>query len=87
MPLIPFLKIRIIFGALLTLYMLAILLRWLGPWIDLNFHRGPARWIPKLTDPLVNFIRHRLPPLGPMDWAPLAAVMLVWIARIVFIGY
>ena len=74
-------------GAALTLYMLAILLRWLGPWIDLDFHRGPARWIPKLTDPLINFIRKRLPPLGPMDWAPLAAVMLVWIVRLLVIKY
>jgi YggT family protein len=74
-------------GAVLTLYMLAILLRWLGPWIDLDLHRGPARWIPKITDPLVGFIRKHLPPLGPMDWAPLAAVVLLWIVRLFVVQY
>lgn len=71
--------------SLLTLYMMLILLRWLGPWLQLDIY-GRWRWLGRLTDPLVNKIRRFLPPVGSMDFAPLGAVFLVWIVRVLLTG-
>ncbi|MBI4559164.1 MAG: YggT family protein [Candidatus Hydrogenedentes bacterium] len=67
--------------SLFTLYMIAILLRWLGPWIELDFDSRRLRWIAEITDPLVNRIRRLLPSMGPMDFGPLAAIFAVWVVR------
>ncbi len=71
--------------AAITLYMLLILLRWLAPWIHLEIHARRWRWIPALTDPFLNQLRRILPPLGPFDFAPLIAVLLLWLARTVLV--
>lgn len=65
----------------LTLYMMLILLRWLGSRLELDLHAGRLRWIPRLTDPLIDRIRRVLPPMGPADLAPLVAVLGVWLVR------
>jgi len=69
-----------------TLYMMAILLRWLGPWLDLDLYSRRLAWIRIITDPLINAIRGVLPTLGPMDFAPLIALLTVWIARTLVVG-
>jgi len=71
----------------LTLYMMAILLRWLAPWIELDVHSPRLRWLPRLTDPLINLMRRILPPMGPMDWGPIAAVISIWMLRLLLAGY
>jgi uncharacterized protein YggT (Ycf19 family) len=71
----------------LTLYMLAILVRWVGPWIDLDFHPLPWRIIPKLVDPLLSRIRKVLPAMGPMDWSAPAALMGVWLIRLLLVRH
>ena len=70
-------------GSLLTLYMLLILLNWLGSWIEIDVRAGRLRWISRLTDPLINRLRRILPPMGPMDFGPIAALFLVWAVKIV----
>lgn len=74
-------------GSLLTLYMMAILLRWVGPWLEIDMDQRRWQFLPKLVDPLVNLMRRSLPQMGPMDWGPIAAVMAVWIVRIVLVQY
>jgi len=69
---------------LMTLYMLGILLRWFGPWIQLDLGSGRFRWVSRLVDPVVGGVRKALPPLGPMDFAPIATVIAVWLVREVF---
>ncbi len=73
-------------GSALTLYMMAILVRWLGPWLEMDLRRGVLRFVPRVADPLIAFIRRFLPNMGPMDWSPIAALMLVWIVRIILVG-
>ncbi len=68
-------------NSVLTLYMLIILLRWLGPWLSLGLERGFLRLIPRLTDPLLKWVRGLLPPAGPLDFAPLLSVVGVWLLR------
>ena len=64
-----------------TLYMLLILVRWAAPWLQLDLHSRRLQWIGRLTDPLINLMRRLLPPMGPLDFGPLAALIAVWIAR------
>lgn len=70
----------------LTLYMLLILLRWFGPWLSLDVEHGSMRWISRLTDPLITRLRRVVPPLGPADFGPLAALLLVWLVRELSLG-
>ena len=65
----------------LTLYMILILLRWLGGWINFETDFGRWRWVGAVTDPLVGRIRRVLPNLGPMDFGPIVTLFAVWILR------
>lgn len=67
--------------SLLTLYMLLVLLRWFGPWLSLSLDEGRFKWIGRFTDPLIDGARKILPPMGPVDFAPIAALLAVWFAR------
>lgn len=75
----------IIFSGL-TLYMMALLLRWLGPRLEIEF-RGPWALLPPICDPLIELMKRVLPPMGPMDWSPVAAVVCVYIVRLVIVGH
>jgi YggT family protein len=70
-------------NTLLALYMLLILIRWLGAWLELDVHSGRLRWIPMLTDPVIAPIRRILPPMGPLDFGPIATLFVVWLVRII----
>ena len=72
--------------SILTLYMLLILLRWLGPWLLLDLRNRRWRWICRLTDPLIAAVRRILPPMGPVDFGPLGAVLLVWVVRVISVN-
>jgi YggT family protein len=67
--------------SLCTLYMMVILLRWLAPYLQVDVHRPRLRWIPALADPLIIAMRRILPVLGPFDFSPIAAILLVWVIR------
>jgi YggT family protein len=69
----------------LTLYMMALLLRWLGPWLELEFTGPVLGLLPKITDPLVELMKRALPPMGPMDFSPHAAVICVYIVRLILV--
>ncbi len=69
----------------LTLYMMVLLIRWLGPWLELEFNGPYMRIVPLLSDPLIRFMKRLLPPMGPMDFSPLAAVMGVFILRLILV--
>ena len=69
----------------LTLYMMAILLRWLGPWLELEFTGPVLGLIPKAVDPLIDLMKRALPPMGPMDFSPLAATVCVYIVRLILV--
>ena len=71
---------------LITLYMLLILVRWLGPWLQLELDIGRLRYIGKVVDPVVGAVRRRLPSLGPMDFAPLVTVLGAWLIRSLTVG-
>ena len=67
---------------LLALYMLALLIRWTAFWLEFDLQAHRWRWIPKITDPLIEQMRRILPPMGPMDFGPIAALLAVWLVRL-----
>ena len=79
--------IRRALASALTLYMMAILLRWTAPYLELDLRKGFFRLLPRITDPLIKLMRRALPTMGPMDWAPIAALVAVWLARLILVGY
>lgn len=69
------------FYNVMTLYMMALILRWLGGWLGLELEHGRLRWIAFITDPLLTRVRKIMPPMGPVDFAPIATLFFVWIIR------
>ena len=70
----------------ITLYMLLVLVRWFGPYLELDFYDTRLRWIARAVDPFLRTIRNVVPAVGPMDLAPLIAVLVLWMARSVAVG-
>jgi len=64
-----------------TLYMMMILICWLAGWLRISPNNRQLKWMHRATDPLVNRLRKLLPPMGPMDFGPIAAVFAVWLVR------
>lgn len=40
-----------------------------------------ARFFNKITDPLIEPIRRRLPPVGGLDLSPIVAIFLIWLVE------
>ncbi len=76
-----------IIGSVLTLYMLALTLRWVAPFIELDLHNKKLSWIPRITDPLIKLVRQLMPDLGPVDLSPAIAIVGVWFVRLVVLKY
>ena len=70
----------------ITLYMLLILVRWFGPFLELDFYDTRLRWIARAVDPLLRTIRGVVPAVGPIDLGPLVAVLLLWMVRTVAVA-
>jgi len=70
----------------LTLYMMLILLRWLGGWISFETDYGRWKWVAIVTDPLVGRVRRVLPNLGPIDFGPIVAIFAIWLVRGIGLG-
>lgn len=73
-------------GDVLSLYMLLILVRWFAPRLDFDLRSPRWAWIPRITDPLIGKVRSVLPPMGPMDFGPLGALLIVWLLRGLLVG-
>ncbi len=77
--------IRVSLYSAITLYMMAILLRWTAPFLSLDLYQGYLRAIPVITDPLLKLIRRTLPPMGFTDWSPVAAVLILYVVRVLLV--
>ena len=80
------LYVRIAYSVL-TLYMMLILMRWIGPRLSMDVTSGRLAWIARLTDPLITRLRRVLPHMGPIDFGPIAALVLVWFVRILSVRF
>ncbi|MCX5759826.1 MAG: YggT family protein [Candidatus Hydrogenedentes bacterium] len=79
-------------NAAFTLYMMALLLRWLAPYLQVDMDNHRVRWICRLTDPLIRSMRAiatdklMLPRFSALDYGPMLALFVVWIARAIVVG-
>lgn len=64
-----------------TLYMLLVLVQWLAPYLCLDLTPRRWRWVRQITEPGIRAMRRILPFMGPFDFAPLATVFAIWLAR------
>jgi len=74
-------------GVVITLYMMAVLLRWMSPYLEIDTYHRPMRLVTAMTEPPLQFFRRVLPPMGPMDWSPIATLATLWLVRILLAGY
>ena len=68
------------------LAILAIIVRAILSWVpDVNALQPVARVINRVTDPLLEPIRRRLPAAGGLDLSPLVAILLIWVLEYVLL--
>ncbi len=62
------------------LLILALIIRALLSWLSgVSALQPIARFFNKITDPLIEPIRSRLPSVGGIDFSPLVALVLIWL--------
>ncbi len=62
---------------LFSLYILAVLLRFLLQWANAEFYNPISQFLVKITHPPVKFLRRYIPSIGKIDTASVVLVMLL----------
>lgn len=65
----------------ITIVMILVLLRWLGPWIGMELEYGKFRWIRSLMDPPFKVVRETVPIVGFIDLSPVIILFGLWFFR------
>lgn len=73
-------------NALFSLMMLALLIRVIASWLAVSPYSAVMRPIMVITNWLIEPIRRLLPPTGMVDFSPMVAWLLLWLARGVVMG-
>ena len=74
--------ISYVISTLAELVFLAIIIRAVLSWLPgVSALQPVARFFNKITDPLIEPIRRRLPPVGGFDVSPIVAVLLIWLVE------
>jgi YggT family protein len=68
-------------GIVYEVLVLALIIRVVGSWFGVFRYNRGMRLAYTLTDWLVEPLRRVLPPLGALDWSPLAAWVVLWILK------
>ena len=64
-----------------TLYTFAIIARSLLSWFRLDYYHPVVQFLIQITEPLLAPLRRYIPPMGGLDLAPLAALLILWFAE------
>ena len=75
---------RIIYSVF-TLYMIAVILRWVAPYLHIELEVGRMAWLKKITEPLLEQTRKIVKPSGFFDLSPLALLFVLWFLRTLII--
>lgn len=74
--------ISYVISTLAELLILALIIRALLSWLSgVSALQPIARFFNKITDPLIEPIRRRLPPVGGIDFSPVVALVLIWLVE------
>ena len=64
-----------------TLYSFAIIARSLLPWFRISYYHPVMRFLIRVTEPVLAPLRRYIPPMGGLDFTPMAALLLLWLAE------
>jgi YggT family protein len=79
--------ISYVISTLAELVFLAIIIRAVLSWLPgIPALQPVARFFNKITDPLIEPIRRRLPSVGGLDLSPVVAVLLIWLVENILLG-
>ncbi len=73
--------VRLLVGWLFSLIMLAIFVRVIASWFGVSEYRRWMRPLVLLSDWIIQPIRRILPPAGMIDYSPMVAWLVLWVAR------
>jgi YggT family protein len=72
---------RLAVSSVFSVFMIALFVRVIGSWLGLSEYNGVMRVVATLTEWLIDPIRRFLPPTGMIDFSPMVAWLLLWVAR------
>jgi YggT family protein len=78
--------IRFIVSAAFTIVMGAIFVRVIAGWFGISPYRPWMRPVVALSDWIVDPVRRLLPPMGMIDFSPMVAWLILWVARGLVLG-
>jgi YggT family protein len=78
--------IRLLVSWAFTLVMAAIFVRVIASWFGVSEYRPWMRPLVFLTDWIIRPIRRLLPPTGMIDFSPMLAWLVLWVARGLVLG-
>ena len=62
------------------LYSFAIIVRALLPWLGVSNYHPVMQFLIQITEPLLSPLRRYIPPMSGLDFTPMAALFIVWLA-------
>jgi YggT family protein len=78
--------IRLVVSGAFTVVMVSIFIRVIASWFGIGPYRRWMRPFVLLTDWIVEPIRRLLPPMGMIDFSPMVAWLVLWVARGLVLG-
>jgi YggT family protein len=78
--------IRFLVSSAFTVVMVAIFIRVIASWFGIGPYRKWMRPLVLLTDWIIEPIRRILPPTGMIDFSPMVAWLVLWVARGLVLG-
>ncbi|HEY66877.1 MAG: YggT family protein [Chloroflexi bacterium] len=64
-----------------TLYSFAIIARALLSWVRISYYHPVARFLIRITEPILAPLRRYIPPVAGVDFTPMVALVILWIAE------
>ncbi len=68
-----------------TLYSIAIVIRALLSWVRVSYYHPAVRFLIQITEPLLAPLRRYIPPMGGLDFTPMVALIILWVAEQVLV--
>ncbi|MBA3892100.1 MAG: YggT family protein [Gemmatimonadales bacterium] len=78
--------IRLLVSWAFTVVMAALFIRVIASWFGVSEHRPWMRPLVLLTDWIIRPVRRLLPPTGFLDFSPMVAWLVLWLARGLVLG-
>jgi len=64
---------------LFDLYSFIIIVRTLLPWLGVSNYHPAMRFLIQITEPVLAPLRRYIPPMGGLDFTPMAALLAIWL--------